>query len=135
MKRLKWFLIPAMMVILLTIVGTVAAGVKWSGIDPMFELDNHMVNVRIEFPSEFDCSINGPIEVKVKVPTGTDVNFIDESHGNHNGCAQVTSTRFIERDDLKNRFRVKARVNSTEMFPVTGAEVGRRVIPYPSVAL
>lgn len=118
MKRMKWFLIPSIMVILLAIVGPVAAGVKWSGIDPIFELDDHVVNVRIEFPTEYACDIDGRIRVKVTVPTGTDVNFITESGGSINGCRVGTRTRFIETDRFTDRFTVKAFVDSEKEFHV-----------------
>lgn len=105
-----------MMVILLAIVGPVAAGVKWSGIDPMFELNGQRVNVNIIYPSEFDCSIDGPISVEVKVPAGTVVKFFTESSANLSGCSQETITTISESGGLTDYFRVRARVSSEEEF-------------------
>ncbi len=116
MKRLKWFLIPSMMVILVAIVGPVAAGVKWSGIDPIFELNGQRVNVRIDYPSEFDCSIDGAIPVRVTIPAGTDVKFFTESTANLSGCDQETITTISESNDITGQFQVRAKVSSEEQF-------------------
>ena len=118
MKNIKLMVAVSTMLAMFAIAPIVHGGISWTGIDPIFTVDDKKVNIRVEFPSEFDCSLDGPIDVKVYVPKGSDTNFITESTGSFSGCTQTTLTSISEKGRLKDGIEVKVRVNSSEEFDV-----------------
>jgi hypothetical protein len=70
-------------------------GGRWSGIDPIITVGEHQFNVRIEYPSEYDCSLVSAIVVVVKVPLFMQRQLLTESIGLHGGCLQTSTTLFV----------------------------------------
>ena len=115
---MKWLLGPtALLLVMMLAVPIAHGGVLWSGIDPIFRVADHQFNVRIEYPSQYDCSIDGDIKVVVKVPKSVDHVFLSESKGNLSGCSQLTHTYF-EKSRAKDHITVRVEVRSDEKFPV-----------------
>ena len=116
----KWIVpsVAALLMVLL-IVPVAHAGILWSGIDPIFEVKGHRFNVFIEWPSEYTCSIEDPIQVRIRVPEDSSYVFISESSDDVGDCGspQRTVTR-VKFDDDQNEVRVRARVRSEFDFPV-----------------
>ena len=116
----KWIVpsVAALLMVLL-LVPVAHAGILWSGIDPIFEVKGHTFNVFIEWPSEYTCSIEDPIDVKIRVPDDSSFVFISESSDDVGDCGSpqrtVTKVKF---DDDQDEVKVKARVNSEFDFPV-----------------
>ena len=106
------------MLAMFAIAPVVYGGITWSGIDPIFTVDGHRFNVRIEFPIEYSCDVDGPIDVKVAVPAGAHGKFIMESAGVFGDCLQVTHTTLVRKDNYVNKIAVGVRVNTDEEFRV-----------------
>jgi hypothetical protein len=118
-QRIRWFIpmMAAMLFVAVVVPGTSEAGKKWSGADPMLTVNGEQFNVRVEWPSEFDCDIKGDISLKVFVKKGSAVNFHSESTGIFNGCEVTTKTKVVS--SLKNdSIGVETRMKAREDFPV-----------------
>lgn len=105
------------------IVPTIAsAWLSWDGIDPVIALNGgeHNLAIRIDWPSNYTCSIQGPIEVRVSVPNGMPAEVIQESVDSF-PCGNVisTATSVSERrgDRLSDLVGVFVNVNASEVFP------------------
>ncbi len=121
MRKLKWILpLPIMLLVLSLAVPVTYAGILWRGIDPELRVDGRKVNIWIEWPEPYTCTIDNPIEVEVKIPKGASYSFIGESADVLDGCDRTMHTRTrvdtYERGSYK--LHVKATVNSEEIFPV-----------------
>jgi hypothetical protein len=103
--RLKWMIgVAAVFVLLLSVPATTEAGRRYSGADPILMLDGHKINISVEWPSDHDCNITGPIKIEAVVPKGMGYEFDSESIASHGGCEQQTSTAIVESDDMKDGF-------------------------------
>ena len=98
----KWIIpsVAALLMVLL-IVPVAHAGILWSGIDPIFKVKGQTFNVFVEWPSEYTCSIEDPIKVKIRVPEDSSFVFIAESSDDVGDCGspQRTVTRVKFDDD------------------------------------
>ncbi len=121
MRKLKWILpLPFILLVFSLAVPVTNAGILWRGIDPELRVDGHRVNIWIEWPEPYTCSIDNPIEVEVKVPRDSNYRFIGESADVLDGCDRTMHTRTSVTTYEKggNRLHVKASVNADEQFPV-----------------
>ncbi len=73
----------------------VYGGLSWTGMDPVVKLsDGRIVNVELAVPPDAWCSIQGPVKVRIKAPSGSAL--VAEQLG---PCGVTTSTKPTERDD------------------------------------
>lgn len=121
-----------MLVVMLAAVGVVYGGGRWSGIDPIVDVNGHRINVEIDVPPDQWCNIDGDILVTINVPDLDNATFISESVGDEQFCNVMTSTTLKENSKLDSQFDVKTKVyniDGTEfdvdvVVGVDGAEVG-----------
>ncbi|MCI0437824.1 MAG: hypothetical protein L0177_01690 [Chloroflexi bacterium] len=117
-RHIKWVLGPAVLFfIMIAAVPITHGGILWSGIDPIFSVDDHQFNVRVEYPSQYDCSLLRDIQVFVKVPWQSQRTLITESQGTLGGCSQTTRTYFYP-SLLRDEVEVRVVVIATEDFLV-----------------
>lgn len=80
---MKWrwvFALSGVVLLMITIpLTTEAHGRRWSGIDPRADINGHQLNVRVEWYKGNACDVEGPIQVLITVPIGSDVRFMGES--------------------------------------------------------
>ena len=101
----------------------VYGGLRWTGFDPELQVGGHKVNITIFAPTGRWCDVEGPVDVRVWVPKGTDARLVSESEGDDGGCTVVTSTTIGERgrhgvivgvkaetDDPMQRFPMKVEI-------------------------
>ena len=117
-KNMKLIVAVSTMLAMFAAAPVVYGGISWTGIDPIFMVNDQKFNVKIEYPSAFDCDIDGLVEVRVEVPQNAKTQFIAESSGNLSGCTQKTRTKIVENKNLKDRVNIMARISSSETFPV-----------------
>lgn len=116
----RW-IVPSVAALLmaLLVVPVAYAGILWSGIDPVFDVKGNRFNVVIEWPSQYTCSIDDPIDVKIRVPDDSSYVFIRESSEDVGNCGSpqrtVTKVKF---DADGGEVKVMARVRSEFDFPV-----------------
>ncbi len=108
---------------LLMIPSLAQAWMDWDGTDPVIQFTGgQTLAIRIEWPREFTCSINGPIEVNVKAPAKLNASLVSESTGTF--PCQTVSTNITTETDLDtapgkgNAVRVQVEVKSEDDFPV-----------------
>lgn len=122
--------IPAALMLLLLTMGVVNAGGRWSGIDPIAKVNNHIVNVEVDVPSGQWCNIKGDILVTIFVPDLKKAKFMSESEGDEQFCNVMTRTTLKEHNGDKNTVYVSTFVNGKGKFAVDflvgvdGEEVG-----------
>ena len=118
MKSLKLTVAVTTMLAMLAIAPVVHGGISWSGIDPIFFVKDHKFNVVIKWPEQYTCTIEDPIEVKVRVPEDSSYMFISESSDDVGDCGSpqrtVTRVKFVESNE---KVKVKARLKSEFDFP------------------
>ena len=95
-KNMKMVVGLGATVAMFAIAPVVYGGITWSGIDPIFTVDGYKFNVKIEYPSQYDCDFDDEVEVVVTVPKGASTEFVSESQGELSGCEQGTSTSIEE---------------------------------------
>ena len=117
-KNLKLIIAVSTMLALFAVAPVVYGGITWTGIDPIFYVNGTKFNVRAELPSEFICSLSGPIEIGVTVPADSHVKFISESSHIFDGCEVETKTKFFRDNDINNRILIQALFPAYESFPV-----------------
>ncbi len=118
MKNIKLMVGVSTMLVVLAVAPVVYGGTKWSGMDPILMIENHQFNVRPEWPSHFDCSFTGPIQITVAVPEGASVELLDESSFDLSDCKVETDTVIVTDSSLRNKVRFEAFFPSGESFDV-----------------
>lgn len=78
-KRLKWATVLPAILIMVFSVTAVYGGLRWSGIDPVVNLDDHTLNITAQWHSETLCSVNSDILIDVYHPAGVYANVVTES--------------------------------------------------------
>ena len=79
-RNLKWMVAVSALLVLVATAPVVSAGRRWSGIDPVLQVNGDRFNISVFWPEEFDCYIDG-IDFTVTVPRGADAEVLDESKG------------------------------------------------------
>ena len=118
MKNIKLIIAVSSMLAMFAIAPVVHGGITWSGIDPIFLVNGHQFNVYIEWPSQYTCTIQGPIEVDVRVPNNAPYAFIMESSDDVGGCGSPQFTETKVDFDNRDNVEVKTEVHSAQVFPV-----------------
>ena len=77
-RNLKWMVVVSALLVLVATAPVVSAGRRWSGIDPVLQVNGDRFNITVFWPEEFDCYIDG-IDFTVTVPRGADAEVLDES--------------------------------------------------------
>ena len=100
-RNLKWMVVVSALLVLVATAPVVSAGRRWSGIDPVLQVNGDQFNITVFWPEEFDCYIDG-IDFTVTVPRGADAEVLDEStgefacgDGSYNKIETVTRSRLF----------------------------------------
>ncbi|MDP3064658.1 MAG: hypothetical protein Q8O40_15860 [Chloroflexota bacterium] len=98
------------------------AWLSWDGIDPVIALNGGQQNlaIRIDWPSKYTCSIQGPIDVRVSVPAGMDAKVVQESTDSFpcgNVISTVTSVSDRRGEKRSDQVGVAVMVNASDSFP------------------
>lgn len=108
---LAWWMAP----------GVASAWLSWTGIDPVITLDGgHQVSVRVEWPANFTCTIQGPIEVEVMVPDGLGAGVMVESSSQFPCRTLSTQTSISVKGDGggDNEIDIAVKLKAGPEFPV-----------------
>ena len=117
MRNIKLIIAVSTMLAMFAVAPVVYGGITWSGIDPVIFINGQKFNVRVEWPSAFDCSISGPINITVTTPRKALVEFISESVDEFSGCLVETNTEIIS-SAKGSKTTFEAFVPSAESFEV-----------------
>lgn len=123
MSNLKWLVGVGFLLLLLFASASQAdaRGGRWSGIDPEIRVNGQQVNVRVEWPTRYNCTVE-ETKVRFLVPKDSDHALIAESNDllqcNDGGFTRLeTESRIDEKFD-HNMVSVRAKVKASESFPV-----------------
>jgi hypothetical protein len=120
-KRFKWMAAAVAMTALFASAPVAYGGVRWTGIDPEVNVNGHPFNVSVFWPEGYTCSIQGDIQIKLRVPEGASAEVKGESSGTFdcNGSPKTiqTDTDIFEGGERKF-VTFGALVESPERFPV-----------------
>ncbi len=118
MKNVKLMIAVSTMLAMFAIAPVVHGGISWTGIDPIFLVKDHQFNVIIKWPEQYTCSIEDPIDVKIRVPEDSSYVFISESSDDVGDCGSpqrtITKAKFGGKG---GEVKVKARLDSEFDFP------------------
>jgi len=114
MRKLSVTTTLALLLVLILSSTVVYAEFNWCPDDPILSIDGTTVNVIIEIPEGTQGLVNGPVEVKVHVPSDVEVYVI--SYGNSFGHGPEI-VEFIP-DGETGEVKVEVLVPATERIPV-----------------
>ncbi|MFQ5812720.1 MAG: hypothetical protein ACE5I2_05960 [Anaerolineae bacterium] len=114
MKKISTTTILALLLVLILGSTVAYAAFHWCPDDPVLLIDGTTVNVIIEIPEETQGLVNGPVEVKVHVPSNVDTDVM--SYGDSFGHG-LESVQWIE-DGKLGEVKVEVLVPATERIPV-----------------
>ena len=120
--KLKWLVLLAVLTLAVAVPTAVGAhGARWSGADPVVTIGEHTINVWIEWPSEYTCSIKGKVKFKFKAAGGSiDAESRDSFECEDGETKTVRTKSKIKKGGHEGVFRVaKVHLKATEKFPVT----------------
>lgn len=127
MFKLKVSVGVVVVAISMLMVSVVHGGILWSGMDPVVQVGDDTIAVEVFWPSQYDCSVQGPIEVSVQVPEGIAASVVSESTDSF--CGSDINTLTVIDDDAHDngkraRVWITAQVDASDRFPVM-VEVSR----------
>ena len=114
MKKMSATTTLALLLVLILGSTVAYASFNWCPDDPVLLIDGTEVNVIIEVPEGSQGLVNGPVEVKVHVPSGADTDVI--AYGNSFGHGPEI-VEFIP-DGKPGEVKVEVLVPATERIPV-----------------
>lgn len=120
--NLKWVVLFVVLILAVAVPSIVGAhGARWSGADPQVTIGERTVNVWIEWPSEYTCTIKGRVKFKFEAAGGVlDAESRDSFECDDGDTNTVRTKSKIVKGGQNGVFRVaRARLNATENFPVT----------------
>lgn len=120
LRRLKWLSIVSAIMVMLLAVPVVDGGRRWTGSDPVIRYGGHTVNIWVEWPSEHNCDIQGPIYLQYNAPGARLVSDSSVGSGCNNGSNNVIRTQSVVNDSGEiGQFQiVDVAVDAAQPFPI-----------------
>lgn len=120
--NLKWLGLVVVLLLAVAVPSSLDAhGARWSGADPVVKIGDHTVNVWVEWPTEYTCTIKGRVRFNFEAKGGDLIAESSDSFDCENGEPTTVRTNSkIVKGGHDGVFRVsRARLNATENFPIT----------------
>ncbi len=118
MHRVTGALILALVVLLLVPLPT-AAGQLWCPKDPVVELNGTRVQIVVAIPAEYVGLVNGPIQVEIATPRGTEreLVFTDDGFNGHGEVVRFTDLGSAPGTSFPARIRVVVPLSGDTTIP------------------
>lgn len=120
-RKLKWVAGVCSLVAVFAAVPAVYGGLRWTGIDPEVDVDEDTLNVRVEWPEEYSCSISNPVLIVVTVPNKAEYSPVRESSGSFD-CgpeeSEISTHTLVVEQGKADIVHVSAWLRASERFPV-----------------
>jgi hypothetical protein len=110
----------AMLVLLLAVPPIVHGGGRWSGIDPVLSYEGKTVNIWVEWPEEYTCSLSGLITMQVNAPGATLISESKDTFACADGSSNTIETKTTVINSGKKGYLqvMKVVAKATQTFPV-----------------
>ena len=116
-RSLKLIGVVSAMLAVLVGASVVYGGLRWSGFDPIVNVDGVKYSLNVAVPPDKWCDIARPISVKFYVPRGAQTELVEEFVGGEEFCGVTTETSFQKHPLLRKVF-VSVRIPARGRFPV-----------------
>ncbi len=119
-RKLKWVAGVCSLVAVFAAVPAVYGGLRWTGIDPELDVDGHTVNVRVEWPEGYTCSVSNPVLIVISVPRNAEYSSAMESSDSFDcgpGETEISTHTIVVEQSKPDRVEVSAWLRASERFP------------------